>query len=108
MSEVYVPAPDKPSYRIIVYSSDEAMPHQRHVAYIALPAKTAKGQSDEHFISVRFPATDPGTARSAAEAYWQAEIERERAKTAASEKRGLALEAFRASRRAANSEPSNV
>lgn len=93
------------SHRIVVYSSDEAQPSERFIAYIALPAKTRKGEATEHRIGINFPAADSDTARANAEAYWQAEIDREHRKLIAAEKRGEALAEYREARALSRATP---
>lgn len=87
------------AHRIVVYSSDEAQASERFIAYIALPVVKKGVVAGEYRLHVSFTGPDADTARSAAEASWQAEKDRERARHEAAERRGRALEAAREARK---------
>lgn len=94
ISDLVEPSGMKP--RVIVYSSDEAVPAQRFVAYVTVPTKEQKtGVLSERRLGISFPAADDGTARSAAHRWWQAQREREAAREEAAAERGRKLEADR-------------
>ena len=78
--------------RVVVYSSDEAVPSQKFVAYVTVPTRDRKtGGTSERRLGISFPAADGETARSAARAWWQGELDRERARIEAAAERGRRL-----------------
>lgn len=82
--------------RVVVYSSDEAVPSQRFVAYVTIPTQAPKtGVMSERRLGISFPAADGDTARAAASAWWQGELDRERARLEAAIERGKKLAASR-------------
>lgn len=82
--------------RVVVYSSDEAVPSQRFVAYVTVPTKLPKGGGMvERRLGISFPAADRETARAAASAWWQAQLDREASREEAAAERGRNLEAAR-------------
>lgn len=90
------PSQHKP--RVVLYSSDEAVPSQRFVAYVTIPTKAAKtGVMSERRLGISFSASDGETARAAASAWWTAELDRERARHEAAIERGRKLAASRQS-----------
>ncbi len=90
---------EKPSAlapRVVVYSSDEAVPSQRFVAYITVPTRAPKtGATSERRLGISFPAATYEAAQAAANAFWQAELNREREKQEAALVRGERLAAQR-------------
>jgi len=82
--------------RVVVYSSDDAVPSQRFVAYVTIPTRAPKtGVMSERRLGISFPAADGDTARAAASAWWQGELDRERARHEAAVERGKKLAASR-------------
>jgi len=96
-SAVTEPSGHKP--RVVVYSSDDAVPAQRFVAYVTIPTRAAKtGVMSERRLGISFPAADGDTARAAAWAWWTAELNRERARHEAAIERGRKMAEARASK----------
>lgn len=96
---------DEPSQhrsRVIVYSSDEAIPSQRFVAYITVPTKAAKtGAISERRLGISFAAATDEAARSAASLWWSDQLDKERAREAEAIERGRRLENARAAKASA-------
>lgn len=91
-----LPEPSRQTPRVVVYSSDEAVPSQKFVAYITIPTRAPKtGVLSERRLGISFPASDGETARSAAAAWWKGELDRERARLEAAVERGRKLAAAR-------------
>lgn len=87
-------------HRIVVYSSNEALPHERFLAYVIIPVISKGVQVGKERLPVVSTSATHGGARDKAEALWQADLDRERRRLEAAEKRGRALEAWRAGQRA--------
>lgn len=91
--------PSRHQNRVIVYSSDEAVPSQRFVAYVTVPTKTAKtGLMSERRLGISFAGATDEAARSAAELWWNKQLDRERAREAEAIERGKRLEVARAAK----------
>lgn len=88
--------PSRKTPRVVVYSSDEAVPSQRFVAYVTIPTRAPKtGVLSERRLGISFPAADSDTARNAATSWWQGELDREQARADAAAERGGRLAAAR-------------
>ena len=91
--------PSRHQNRVIVYSSDEAVPSQRFIAYVTVPTKTVKtGVMSERRLGISFAGATDEAARSAAELWWNEQLDRERAREAEAIERGRRLEAARAAK----------
>lgn len=88
--------PSTQAIRVVVYSSDEAVLSQRFVAYITVPTRNPKTKAtSERRLGISFPASDDASARAAAVAWWQTQLDRERDRLKAAEERGERLAASR-------------